>query len=217
MYLHWRGVVLVFFGCGYCGFFTVLRGGDKSGDGCDDGRGNDEDVAVVTVAVGDGVLALPTLDVVVFVLAISEEDGSVGVWSVAGRLTSSALFFSCSMYALNRKSSAQVSTTIFQNGGSACTVFAESSWRGSWKVGFCLFHISKRGRGVKDVASDSRASATLEVVIIGGSVVDVVVVSIADGGIMVRRCRHERGAKNWWRVALSTTRLYVNLCQSSSF
>jgi hypothetical protein len=48
-----------------------------------------------TVAIGDGVVASPALDVVVFVVAAFEEDGSVGIGSVAGRLASNARFFSC--------------------------------------------------------------------------------------------------------------------------
>jgi hypothetical protein len=104
MYLHRRGVVLFdFFGCGYRGFFTILRGGDMGGDSCDDGRRDDEDVGVVAVTVGQRVFASSALDVVVFVFAISEEGGNVGVWSVAGRLTSSALFFSCLTYSLYKK------------------------------------------------------------------------------------------------------------------
>jgi hypothetical protein len=47
------------------------------------------------MAVGDGVFASPTLDVVVFVIAAFEQNGGVRVWSVAGRLASSAHFFSC--------------------------------------------------------------------------------------------------------------------------
>jgi hypothetical protein len=38
---------------------------------------------------------LPTLDVVVFVIAAFEEDGGAWVRSVAGRLASNAHFFSC--------------------------------------------------------------------------------------------------------------------------
>jgi hypothetical protein len=41
------------------------------------------------VAVGDRVFASPTLDVIIFVVAAFEEDGGIGVGSVAGRLASS--------------------------------------------------------------------------------------------------------------------------------
>jgi hypothetical protein len=47
------------------------------------------------VTVGDGVVASSTCDVVIFVVAAFEEDGGVGVGSVAGRLASSARLRSC--------------------------------------------------------------------------------------------------------------------------
>jgi hypothetical protein len=71
------------------------------------------------VTVGDGVFASSALDIVIFIIAAVEEDGSVWVRSVAGRLASSACFFSCRKYALKMKSSAHASATVFQNGGSA--------------------------------------------------------------------------------------------------
>jgi hypothetical protein len=42
-------------------------------------------------------------------------------------------------------------------------------------VGLCLFHISKSGHGVEDVAINTRASSTSLIVIVGVGVVDVVV------------------------------------------
>jgi hypothetical protein len=70
MYLHWRGVVRAFFTLfcwGNCGFFTVL-GGDDGSEGSDDRRGNEEDVAVLAVAVVDRGVTSPTLYVVVVVV-----------------------------------------------------------------------------------------------------------------------------------------------------
>jgi hypothetical protein len=172
-----------------------LRGSDGGVDGSNDGRRDDEDVGIVAVTVVKGVFALSTLDVVVFAIAVSKEDGCTGVRSVASRLTNNALFFSCYTYALNRKLSAQASTTVFQNGGSTCGVCTKLFWGWSRNVGFCLFQISKSGRGVEDIAIDSRASAASEAVIIGGGIIDIVVVGVAGSGIMIGRCRHERGGK----------------------
>jgi hypothetical protein len=52
------------------------------------------------VAVSNGIVASPAFDIIVFVVATVEEDGSVWVRSVAGRLASNAHFFSCRKYAL---------------------------------------------------------------------------------------------------------------------
>jgi hypothetical protein len=140
------------------------------------------------VAVGDGVVASPAFDVVVFVVAAVEEDGSIWVRSVAGRLASNAHFFSCRKYALKRKSLAHASATVFQNGGSACGFTTSSGSGATRKVGLWLRHIPKRGRGVKDVACNARASPASLDVIIGGGIVDVVVVAVGDGrsGVGVR-------------------------------
>src|SRR5580693_1045256 len=131
------------------------------------------------MTVGNGVLTPSALDVEIFVLAFVEEDGSIGVWSVAGRLASSALFFSCCTYARNRKSSAQASATVFQNRGSICGVCTKV-WGESRNIGFCILHIPNSSCFTKDVAIDSRASATSVVVIIGGGIVDVVIVTIGN-------------------------------------
>jgi hypothetical protein len=73
------------FGGGNLGFFVVLfTDGDTWGEH-----------SWTAVAVGNGVFASSTLDVVVFVITAFEEDGCVGVRSVAGRLASSARLRSC--------------------------------------------------------------------------------------------------------------------------
>jgi hypothetical protein len=176
MYLHRPIFVVCCFGWGYWGFFVVFFV-DVNVQGKHDGA---------AVAVGDGIVTLSTQDVIVVFILASEEDGSVWVRGVSCGLTgvraaSSTLFFSCRTYTLNRKLSAHCSATIFQNGGSACAVFAESSWWWSWKVGLCLFHISKSGRGVECVAIEARASLTSTMVIIGGGVINVVVVAVCNG------------------------------------
>jgi hypothetical protein len=102
------------------------------------------------------------------------------------RAASSALFFSCLTYALNKKSSAQLSATVFQNGGSACTVGAESCWGWIWKVGLCVLQIPKSGHVAEVIAIDSRASATSAAVIVGGGIVNIVVVTVGDSGGEVR-------------------------------
>jgi hypothetical protein len=120
-YFHRPIFVVRCFGWGYWGFFVVFfvdvdAWGEHGG---------------TTVAVGDGVFALPALDVVVFFITTSEENGGIWVGGVAGGLmgirANSTLFFSCHMYTLNKKSSAHNSTTILQNGGSACAVLADVS------------------------------------------------------------------------------------------
>jgi hypothetical protein len=110
-YLHQLIFVVRCFSWGYWGFFVfffvnVDAWGEHGG---------------ATVAVGDGVLASPTLDVVVFFIATSEEDGGIWAGGVACKLTgtraSNARFFSCHTYALNKKLSAHASTTVFQTWG----------------------------------------------------------------------------------------------------
>jgi hypothetical protein len=81
---------------------------------------------------------------------------------------------------LKRKLSAHASATVFQNRGSACTVFTELRWPWIRKAGHCVFHISKSGRVFEVVAVESRTVATSLVVVIGGGVVDVVVITIGD-------------------------------------
>jgi hypothetical protein len=132
------------------------------------------------VAVGDGVFASPTLDVVVFVVAAFEEDGGIGVGSVAGRLASSARLRSCRMYARKRKSSAHACTIVFQKCGSADGFILSYSKGATRKAGRWLFHIPKRGRGIEDIAIEARAPPTSSSVIIGSGVVDVVVVAVGD-------------------------------------
>jgi hypothetical protein len=134
------------------------------------------------VAIGDGVFASPALDIVVFVITTVEEDGGVWVRSVAGRLSSNARFFSCRKYALKKKSSAHASATVFQNRGSACGFITSSGIGATRKVGLWLCHIPKRGGVVEDVASDARALPASSDVIVGGGVVDIVVVAVIDGG-----------------------------------
>jgi hypothetical protein len=97
------------------------------------------------------------------------------------------------MYAWKRKSSTHVSATVFQNGGSACTVLVELSWFWVWKTGHCVFHISKSGRVFEVVTMKSRASATLESVIVGGGVVVVVVITVGDSML-----RHGRDVHPAW-------------------
>jgi hypothetical protein len=110
-YLHRLIFLVRGFGEGNRGFFVVFffvnvdAWGEHSG---------------AAVTVGDGVFASSALDIIVFVIATVEKDGGVWVRSVAGRLASSACFFSCRKYALKMKSSAHASATVFQNGGSAC-------------------------------------------------------------------------------------------------
>jgi hypothetical protein len=126
MYLH-RPIFFVrgFIG-GNRGFFVVFFFAEADAWGEHGGT---------AVAVCDGVVTSPAFDVVIFVVTAFEEDGGVLVRSATSRLASNARFFSCRRYALNRKSSTHTSTTVFQNGGSACG-FVTSSGRGAtWKVG----------------------------------------------------------------------------------
>jgi hypothetical protein len=78
------------------------------------------------------------------------------------------------------KSSAHASATVFQNGGSACSFVTVLGRGPTQKAGFWLLHIPKRGRGIEDVASDARALPTSSVVIVGGGVIDVVVVTVGN-------------------------------------
>jgi hypothetical protein len=82
-YLHQPIFFVGGFGEGNRGFFVVF---------CFlvnvDARGKHGGAAMV---VGDGVVASPTLDVVVFVIAAFEEDGGVGIGSVASRLASNSV------------------------------------------------------------------------------------------------------------------------------
>jgi hypothetical protein len=48
------------------------------------------------------------------------------------------------------------------------------------KVGFWLFQISNSGCGIEDVASEARAEPTSSVVIIGGGIINVVVITVGD-------------------------------------
>jgi hypothetical protein len=84
-YLHRPIFFVGGFGKGNCGFFFLVMGdawGEHGG---------------TAVAVGNGIVASPTLDVIVLVVAAFEEDGGIWIGSVAGRLASSAHFFSCRM------------------------------------------------------------------------------------------------------------------------
>jgi hypothetical protein len=137
---------------------------------------------------------------------------------------------------LKRKSSAHASATVFQNGGSACTVFAESGWPWIWKAGHCVFHISKSGCVFEVVAVESRTAATSSVVVIGGGVVDVVVITIGDSrgvvgvgayngipgstilwsvngpvGSRGRSSRHGTDANGGWQTRRFDAHLYVYL------
>jgi hypothetical protein len=85
-YLHWPIFFVGGFGEGNRGFLVVFF--DVGSWGKHGGT---------AVTVGDGVLASPALDIVVFIIAAFEEDGSIGIGSVAGRLASNACFFSCCM------------------------------------------------------------------------------------------------------------------------
>jgi hypothetical protein len=173
MYLHRPTFVVCSFGRGNRGFFVVFFFVDIDAWGEHGGA---------TVTVGDGVFTSPTFDVVVFVIPAVEEDGGARVGCVAGRLASNARFFSCHMYAWKRKSSAHASATVFQNGGSACAVFAESCWSWVRKTGHCIFHISKSGHVLEVVAVEPRASATSKLIIVGGGIVVVVIVTVGDSG-----------------------------------
>jgi hypothetical protein len=51
---------------------------------------------------------------------------------------------------------------------------------------WCIFHISKSGRVFKVVAVEPRASATSELITVGGGVVNVVIVAIGDSRCEVR-------------------------------
>jgi hypothetical protein len=110
-YLHRPIFFVGGFSDGNLGFFVVFFFVNI------DSRGEHNGAAM---AVGDGIVASPALDVVVFIIATVEEDGGIWVRSAAGRLASSTRFFSCHKYALKMKSSAHTSATVFQNGGSAC-------------------------------------------------------------------------------------------------
>jgi hypothetical protein len=176
-YLHQPTFVVRSFSRGNQGFFVIFFFIDIDTWGEHGGA---------AVAVGDGVFASSAFDVVVFIVTAFEEDGGIRIGSVAGRLASSARFLSCCTYAQKRKSSAHTSATIFQNGGSSCTVFTDSCWFWVWKTGHCVFHISKSGRVLEVIAIESRASATSETVIIGSGIVDVVVVAVGDSGGKVR-------------------------------
>jgi hypothetical protein len=178
-YLHRLIFLVGGFGEGNRGFFIVFFFVGVNAWG-EHGR--------TAVAVGDGVLAAPTLDVVVFFIAAVKEDSGVWVRSVAGRLASNTRFFSCRKYALKRKSSAHASATVFQNGGSACGFTTSSGSDAIRKVGLWLRHIPKRGRGVEDVTSDARALPASLDVIIGGGIINVIVVAVGDSrsGVGVR-------------------------------
>jgi hypothetical protein len=85
-YLHRPIFFVGTFKGGYCGFFVVffLVSVDSWGE-----HGG------TAVAVGNGVLTSPTLDIVVFFVATVEENGGAGVRSVAGRLAVNARLRSC--------------------------------------------------------------------------------------------------------------------------
>jgi hypothetical protein len=85
-YLHQPIFFVCSFGEGNRGFFIVFFFVNVDSWG---GHGG------TAMAVSDGVFASPTLDVIVFVIAAFEQNGSVRVGSVAGRLASSAHFFFC--------------------------------------------------------------------------------------------------------------------------
>jgi hypothetical protein len=87
-YLHQPIFFVGGFGEGNFGFFVVFFFVDVNVWGEHGGA---------TMAIGDGVFASPTLNVVIFIVAAFEEDGSAGIGSVAGRLASRAHFFSCRM------------------------------------------------------------------------------------------------------------------------
>jgi hypothetical protein len=87
-YLHWPIFFVCGFGEGNQGFFVIFFFVNVDAWGEHGGA---------AVAVGDGVFASPTLDIVVFIVAAFKEGGGVGIGSVAGRLASSARFFSCLM------------------------------------------------------------------------------------------------------------------------
>jgi hypothetical protein len=55
------------------------------------------------------------------------------------------------------------------------------------KVGLCIFQIPKSGCVAEVVAIDSRASATSVLVIVGGGIVNIVVVTIGNSGNEVGR------------------------------
>jgi hypothetical protein len=82
-YLHQPIFFVGGFGNGNRGFFVVFFFVNVDAWGEHGGA---------AVAVGDGIVASPTLDIVVLVIATVEEDGGVWVRSVAGRLASNALF-----------------------------------------------------------------------------------------------------------------------------
>jgi hypothetical protein len=88
MYLHWLIFFVGGFGEGNLGFFVVFFFVDTDAWWEHGGA---------TVAVGDGVVASSTLDVVVLIVSALEEDSCVWIGGVAGRLASSAHFFSCRM------------------------------------------------------------------------------------------------------------------------
>jgi hypothetical protein len=85
-YLHRPIFFVGIFGGGNLGFFVVFFFVDVDAWGEHGGT---------AMAVSDGVFAWPTLDVIVFIIAAFEQNGSVRVGSVAGRLASSAHFFFC--------------------------------------------------------------------------------------------------------------------------
>src|SRR5580692_9145721 len=91
-YLHWPIFFVGGFGEGNCSFFVIFFFVNVDAWGKHGGA---------AVTVGDRVFASSALDIVVFVITAVEEDGSVWGRSVAGRLASSARFFSCRKYALN--------------------------------------------------------------------------------------------------------------------
>jgi hypothetical protein len=192
-YLHWPTFVVRGFGRGNRGFFVVFFFVNVDVWGKHGGA---------AMAIGNGVFTSSAFDVIVFVVATIEEDGGVRIGGVASRLANSACFFSCRIHTWKRKLSAHASATIFQNGGSACAVFTESCWSWVRKAGHCVFHISKSGHVFEVVAVESRAVATLAVVVVGGGIVDIVVVAIGDNGGKVRRwaCDDIPGSTVFWCI-----------------
>jgi hypothetical protein len=87
-YLHWLIFFVGGFGEGNRGFLVVFFLVNVGSWGRHSGA---------AVTVGDGVLASPALDIVVFIVAAFKEDGGIGIGGVAGRLASNARFFSCRM------------------------------------------------------------------------------------------------------------------------
>jgi hypothetical protein len=176
-YLHRPTLVVRGFGRGNWGFFVVFFFVDVVAQ---------REHGGAAVAVGDGVFASSTLDIVILVVAAVEEDGDVRMGSVAGRLASNAHFFSCFIHALNMKSSAHESTTVFQNGGSACAVLTDSCWFWIQKAGHCVFYISKSGCVFEVVAVKSGATTTVSVVVVGDDDDDIVIIAVGDGQGKVR-------------------------------